>query len=186
VSSVAASCPRCSATVRPTQEYCVECGLRLPTGGRLGPAPAPGRRIALPLLLTLVVAVAGAITAILLTRDAHSATKAVVATGGSIVVTKAPAAPALALWPAGTDAWTIVLASIPKQQGRPAARALADEARQRGLPRVGVLDSNRYASLHPGYWTVFTGVYETEPDANGALLRARTVAKTARTQRISK
>ena len=106
--------------------------------------------------------------------------------GGSVAIAKATTPEALASWPTGTDAWSIVLASIPKQQGRPAARALADEARQRGLPRVGILDSDRYASLHPGYWIVFTGVYETEPDANGALLHARTVAKTARTQRISR
>lgn len=180
------SCPRCSATVTASQEYCVECGHRLPAEGRLGPPPPPRRRIALPLLLTLVVAAAGAAAAILLTRDAHSASTVIVATGGSVAIGKAAAPDALAVWPAGTDAWSIVLASIPKQQGRPAARSIADEARQRGLPRVGILDSSRYASLHPGYWIVFTGVYETEPDANGALLHARTVAKTARTQRISK
>jgi hypothetical protein len=169
-----------------SQEYCVECGLRLPVSGRLGPLPTPERRIALPLLLALVVAAAGGGGAIFLTREAHSAPTAVVATGGSVVRGKATTPDALAPWPAGTDAWSIVLASIPKRQGRPAAKALADEARQRGLPRVGILDSNRYASLHPGYWIVFTGVYETEPDANGALLHARTVAKTARTQRVTR
>ena len=172
--------------VSASQEYCVECGLRLPAVGRLGPTPLPERRVALPLLLTLVVAAAGAATAILLTRDADSAPQAIVATGGSVVIGKTTAPDALASWPEGTDGWSIVLASIPKAQGRPAARAIADEARQRGLPRVGILDSNRYASLHPGYWIVFTGVYETEPDANGALLHARTVAKTARTQRVSR
>lgn len=160
--------------------------MRLPAAARLGPTPAPKRRVALPLFVTLVVAAGGAMAAILLTREAHAAPDAIVATGGSVVVAKAPAPTALAAWPAGTDAWSIVLASIPKTQGRPAARAIADEARQRGLPRVGILDSDRYASLHPGYWIVFTGVYETEPDANGALLHARTVAKTARTQRVSR
>jgi hypothetical protein len=164
----------------------VECGLRLPASCRLGPLPTPERRIALPLLLAVVVAAGAGGGAILLTRDAHSAPKAIVATGGSVVIGNATTPDALASWPAGTDAWSIVLASIPKWQGRTAARALADEARQRGLPRVGILDSNRYASLHPGYWIVFTGVYETEPDANGALLHARTVAKTARTQRVTR
>ena len=180
------ACPRCSALVAASQEYCVECGLRLPTTGRLGPRPLPERRIRLSLLLTLVAAVAGAVTAIVLTRDAHSTPPAVVATGGSIRAAAAAKPDALASWPAGTDAWSIVLASIPKPQGRRAARALADEARQRGLPRVGILDSNRFSSLHPGYWIVFTGVYETEPDANGALLRARTVAKTAHAERITR
>ena len=180
------SCPRCSAVVSATQEYCVECGLRLPTVGRLGPTPLPSRRVALPLVLLLAVAAAGAGAAIFLTRDAHSSSNVIVATGGSIAIGKATTPSALATWPDRTDAWSIVLASIPKTQGRHAARAIADEARQRGLPRVGILDSDRYASLHPGYWIVFTGVYETEPDANGALLHARTVAKTARTQRVTK
>lgn len=180
-----ADCPRCGAAIAASQEYCVECGLRLPRAGRLGPLPTPERRVALPLAMTLAAAVGGAVAAIVLTRDGHAAAPAIVATGGS-VVTSAPTAPsALAAWPSGTDAWSIVLASIPKLQGRPAASAIADEAKQRGLPRVGVLDSDRYASLHPGYWLVVTGVYETEPDANGALQHARTVIKTARVQRVS-
>ena len=169
-----------------SQEYCLSCGLRLPGAGRLGPLPPPERRVVLPLLLTLVTAAAGAAIAVVLTRQTHSAQAIVVATGGSVVVNAPASRKALAPWPAGTDAWTIVLTSIPKSQGRAAARTLADEAVQRGLLRVGVLDSSRYASLHPGYWTVFTGVYETEPDANGALLRARAVVKTARVQRISR
>jgi hypothetical protein len=180
-----ASCPRCGARLTESQEYCVECGLRLPVLGRFGPPPDSPRRIALPLLLTLGIAAAGAVAAIALTREAHSAPPAIVATGGSIPVARAAAPGALAPWPAGKDGWSIVLLSIPKSQGQAAARALAHEARQRGLPRVGILDSNRYASLHPGYWIVFTGVYETEADANGALLGAREVSKAARTQRIS-
>ncbi len=180
------SCPRCSALVSASQEYCVECGLRLPRTGRFGPARTPKRHVAIPLLLTLVVAATGATAAIVLTRETHSTPRAVVATGGSLDVGTPTTPKALAPWPEGTDAWSIVLTSIPKPHGRSAARAIASEATQRGLPRVGILDSSRYASLHPGYWTVFTGVYDTEPDANGALLRARTVVKTARAQRISR
>jgi hypothetical protein len=40
---------------------------------------------------------------------------------------------------------------------------------------VGVLDSSRFASLRPGYYVVFTGVYDTEPEAASALQRARAV-----------
>ena len=54
------------------------------------------------------------------------------------------------LWPDGTSAWTNVLVSVPKVDGRDDAVARADEARRKGLRRVGVLDSSRYASLHPG------------------------------------
>ena len=181
-----AGCPRCGAVAAASQEYCLECGLRLPRTGRLGPLPPPERRIALPLVLTLAVAAGGAVAAIALTRDGRTAPPAVVATGGSVVPATPTTASALATWPTGADAWSIVLASIPKSQGRQAARAIADEAKQRRLPRVGILDSNRYASLHPGYWLVFTGVYETEPDANGALQHARTVVKTARVQRVAR
>jgi len=38
-----------------------------------------------------------------------------------------------------------------------------------------VLDSSRYASLHPGYYVVFTGVFDTEAEAASALQRARAV-----------
>lgn len=182
----AAACPRCAAAVSSSQEYCLSCGLRLPGGGRLGIPPAERRRVALPLLLSLAVAGAGAALAIVLTRDTHSAPAVIVATGGSVIPRATTTPNALAQWPAGTDAWSIILASIPKAEGHAAAGALAAVAIQRGLVRVGILDSDRYASLHPGYWMVFTGVYETEPDANGALLHARSVSKTARVQHISK
>jgi hypothetical protein len=43
------------------------------------------------------------------------------------------------------------------------------------LRRVGVLNSSRYASLHPGYYVVFTGIFETEAEAASALQRARAV-----------
>jgi hypothetical protein len=147
--------------------------------------PLQKRRIAIPLLVTLIAAAGGAVAAIAATRDASAPPPPIVATGGSVTVTTSAAGPKLAIWPARTDAWTIVLQSIPKSQGRSDAVAVAEAASRRRLPRVGILDSGRFASLHPGYWTVFTGVYETQPDANGALQQARAVVKTARVQRIS-
>ena len=179
------TCPRCSAVVAGTQEYCLQCGLRLPGTGRFGIVPLREHRIALPLLLTLVAAAGGAVATIAATRDNGVAAPPIVAMGGSVTVALPASGPALAGWPANTDAWTIVLQSIPKGQGRADAVAVAGAARQRGLPHVGILDSGRFASLHPGYWTVFTGVYETQPDANGALQQARTVVKTAHVQRVS-
>ena len=68
-----------------------------------------------------------------------------------------------------------MLLSLPQANGRSAAAAKATEARSGGLRRVGVLDSSRYASLHPGYYVVFTGVFETEAEAASALQRARAV-----------
>jgi hypothetical protein len=73
----------------------------------------------------------------------------------------------------------IVLLSLPQQNGRAAAAAQAKKARDGGLRRVGVLESSRYASLHPGYYVIFHGVYESEAEASSALQRARTVFPSA-------
>jgi hypothetical protein len=86
-----------------------------------------------------------------------------------------PANPAAVAWPRDRRGWTIVLLSLPQANGRAAANAKAAEARRRGLRRVGVLDSGRYASLHPGYYVVFTGVFDSEAEAASALQRARAV-----------
>ena len=179
------SCPRCGAVAAESQEYCLQCGLRLPGTGRFGYVPLKQRRVGLPLLVTFLAAAGGAVAAIAATRDDKAAPPPIVATGGSVVATKPASGSSLALWPPKTDAWTIVLQSIPKAQGRAHAVSVATAAKQRKLPFVGVLDSGRFASLHPGYWTVFTGMYDTQPDANGALQQARAVVKTARVQRVS-
>jgi hypothetical protein len=86
-----------------------------------------------------------------------------------------PANPAAVTWPRDRRGWTIVLLSLPQANGRAAAAAKATEARSGGLRRVGVLNSSRYASLHPGYYVVFTGIFETEAEAASALQRARAV-----------
>ncbi len=181
------ACPRCGEAVATGQEYCLECGLRLPGRGRLGPPPTDPRRLAVPLLATAALALAGAVLAIVLTRDAGAPSAIVTATGGSLTEASPASDPKtrLAVWPRGTGGWTNVLVSVPRAEGRDAAIARATQARRRGLGRVGVLDSSAYASLHPGYWTVFAGVYATEAEAASALQRARAVQRTARTQQIT-
>ena len=49
--------------------------------------------------------------------------------------------------------------------------AAAAHAARAGLPQVGVLDSARFASLHPGYYVVFAGVYDSLADAQTAATR---------------
>ena len=90
-----------------------------------------------------------------------------------------PANPAAITWPRGERGWTIVLLSLPQTNGRDAAAAQAKKARDGGLRRVGILDSSRFASLHPGYYVVFQGVYDDEAEASSALQRARTVFPSA-------
>ena len=41
--------------------------------------------------------------------------------------------------------------------------------RRAGVPQVGILVSSLYASLHPGYTVVFSGVYATGAAASAAL-----------------
>src|SRR5262249_22199174 len=75
-------------------------------------------------------------------------------------------------WPGG-DRYTIVLADLPLQAGPTAVRAKAQEAIRAGLHDVGVLISSSYSSLHPGYYMVFSGVYDSIEEAQGALPAAR-------------
>jgi hypothetical protein len=86
--------------------------------------------------------------------------------------TTAPAPGSLTTWPAGQSGFTVVLESIPTSAGRSLAFARARAASRAGLPQVGVLDSGRYSSLHPGYYVVFSGIYGSRSQADAALAAA--------------
>lgn len=167
-----------------------------------------------PALLGLVIAVIGTGAAIAISSDGDEAGAVSVATGGSRTATDdlstltapepttapttAPATtetappattapppnPAVAEWPPRRKGWTIVLLSLPQANGLDAAQAKAKQARDGGLRQVGVLDSSTFASLHPGYYVVFTGIYDTEAEAASALQRARAVFGTAYQRQI--
>jgi hypothetical protein len=205
------SCPRCGAQRTADQEYCVECGLRLPAVR--GTVPGLRRRWVRRLgwypgdwiwasLLTLVVAAAGATVAIVVTRhEAEKRGETFVATTAVSSVSEPTTAPATTVntatlptapeptvtkpagpppppngrtpWPARRNGWTIVLISYPTQGGRPAALATATRAARAGLSEVGVLESRRFSSLHPGYYVVFSGVYGSKSAADAAVRTAR-------------
>jgi len=82
--------------------------------------------------------------------------------------TTAPAPGALTSWPSARSGYTVVLESIPTSSGRSLALARARAASRAGLPQVGVLDSGRYSSLHPGYFVVFSGIYSSQAQADAA------------------
>ncbi len=214
VRDAAGLCPRCREPFDAEQEYCLECGLRLPWESvvftRLTARTAARTRFLprdwiWPAALALVVAVAGAAAAIAFVRNDSSGGDAfAVATGGNKPVAPAtttpttagttakgaggkakPAAAGLIRWPPGRNAWTIVLISLPQTGGGAPARAKADEALGRGLRQVGVIDSSRFASLHPGYYVVFTGIYGSEEEATGALQRAKAVFPLAYTREVA-
>jgi hypothetical protein len=83
------------------------------------------------------------------------------------------AAPGRTVWPAGESGWTIVLVSYPKAFGRDQALRTARKAAKAGLSQAGVIDSSRYASLQPGYFVVFAGIFESKDEADGAVATAR-------------
>ncbi|HEY7017259.1 MAG TPA: hypothetical protein VH297_02235 [Gaiellaceae bacterium] len=205
-------CPRCGTPYAEGQEYCLECGERLPERpgltGRLGATWKrklgwyPGDWI-WPALLALVVAVAaGVVSALWLADRSDSA-------NGTIVRTQAQSAPPTQtetapeptttvptrtvptgttqaappppppppparpiVWPAAKSGWTIVLDSVPTTNGRAGAAAEARQALHLGMKPVGVLDSAGYSSLHPGYYVVFFGVYDTLAEAQSHIIEA--------------
>lgn len=74
----------------------------------------------------------------------------------------------LVSWPRSQNGFTVIVESIPRSSGRTLALARAREAARAGLPQVGILDSSRYSSLHPGYYVVFSGVYSSQGEAEDA------------------
>jgi hypothetical protein len=207
-------CPRCAAPREPGQEYCLECGLHLPTLDGAVPSLRRGwiRRIGwYPgdwiwiSVVTLLVAAAGAAVSIVVTTHrggsggttlvasttppptttppatttappttttAPAVTRTTKAKPKLTTTTTAPRRPTpngRAVWPAGLRGWTIVLGSYPITAGKSAAQTNAAKAARSGLPDVGLLDSSSYASLHPGYYVVFTGRYDSQAQAQAAL-----------------
>ncbi len=203
-------CPRCAASYADGQEYCLECGERLPAAPglttRLGNRWRrrlgwyPGDWIWPALLALLVAVAAGLLSAIFLADKSSSASGTLVRTlerpstqqqtqappeptitAPTTTVTTdttqrkpppPPPKPTLVFWPAGKSGWTIVLDSVPTTNGRAGAVAEAKQALRLGMKQVGVLDSSRFSSLHPGYFVVFTGIYDTEAEAQSHVIEA--------------
>ena len=209
------TCPRCGAHRTPDQEYCLECGLKLPavTGRIAGLRRSwirrfgwyPGDWVWLS-LLTLLIAAAGAAVAIAATEQkkdngqtftltapvtsVQEPTLPITTAPATVDTSTLPTAPEPTtstptepkptgpkngryVWPANRNGWTIVLVSYPKTTGLTAAQDTANRAAHSGLTQVGVLDSSRYASLQPGYYVVFTGIYASKSDADAAVSTAR-------------
>ena len=185
-------CPHCGGTVAESQEYCLECGVRLPGEGPVGRPRDLGQGWALRAALAAVIALVGAAVAVGATDGSTDAAEVVTATGGFATLpgddtstTPAGDIPVAAVeWPVGDDGWTVALASLPQTEGRQAATKRAVDARRAGLTAVGILDSSQYASLHPGYWIVFTGIYGSEAEATSAVQPARRFARTATVRHV--
>jgi hypothetical protein len=203
-------CPTCGAATEPGQEYCLECGARVPTRGGLAAhvGRAWRRRLRwypgdwLPIVLALlVIAALATAAAVYAGGDEEGATpgRTIVATAppdvtatetepvptetapvASVPTEATPTVPrdgagpgAPVEWPADQDGFTVVLSSLPVSGGRDLATQTSRRGIRAGLKEVGVLDSEDYASLHPGFYVVFAGVYQSLDEAENAVADAR-------------
>ncbi len=77
-------------------------------------------------------------------------------------------------WPSGKTAYTVELQTFPNSARRVAAvQSAKTAAAGRGAPKAGVLDSDDYASLDPGKYVLYSGIYAKKADATKALKKLR-------------
>lgn len=63
-------------------------------------------------------------------------------------------------WPEGKNGFTVQLRALPKDSSTVAAvNEAKSEAQSKGAPDVGALDSDQFASLEPGNYVVYSGVF---------------------------
>ena len=168
-------CPRCGGELTTEQEWCLNCGADV-SSTIAAPPNWRGPAVLVSVLLT-IAAVALILALVELAEDPEqvatqpAATPSPVATVTPEPTTIPPATddgtgtPEVADWPAGKDAWTVVLES---SATRRAAEARADELAQQGVA-VGILESDNYSSLEPGRFVVFSGQYDSQRAADQAL-----------------
>jgi hypothetical protein len=201
------TCPRCGASQAPGQDYCVECGhalapARLAARSRSRAWPLLGLLLLASVGALVAIAVSrGEDTELIVAtkyrlakgpRPARTLATTTLATTTLPDVTPiVPLTPTkrvptpkrrrsttLTRWTA-TGGYTVVLASVPSATGAKLARSTARDALAKGLHTVGILDSARFASLHPGYLVVFTGVFDSNADALKRVAEARSLGYAA-------
>ncbi|MEA2479020.1 MAG: hypothetical protein QOJ07_942 [Thermoleophilaceae bacterium] len=187
-----AKCPRCGSDVDRDQPFCLECGRRIALSYRR----PPNWRIPLALVALLVIA-AGVAAGFAVTQATSTHDKA----PDAITVTDpptpgspppaaapapappaAPAAPAAAVptWPAGKNAYTVVLLTT---QDKDTANATAAKATTGGTP-AGVLRADDYRDFGPGLYVVFAGQYDTAGAARAQAKKLATAHAGAYARRI--
>jgi hypothetical protein len=164
-----------------------------------------------PVVFGLLIAAAGATVAILTTRDGGNGSQTIIATGPTETTDTSTVPPPTEtvttetvttettptettptettaagpiMWPPGKTGFTVLLASIVQTDGLPVARRTAQTAIDAGLADVGILNSSNYSNLNPGYYVVFSGVYDTLAEAQGNLSAAKSTFPQAYTRKI--
>jgi hypothetical protein len=203
--SIERRCPRCDARLSAEQEWCLNCGAAV--GTRIAEPRGWRASVAVVGVLLALALIAVVLAVVELARDAEGVQE-VAATptpAPAASVTPAPTAegtptpvptpsptpspepeggttsPGLAEWPEGESAWTVVLNSSGTRED---AERLAGELAGKGVPDVGVIDSDDFESLGPDSFVVFSGVYEDEAEAEQALATIRDQAGGGSTRRI--
>jgi septal ring-binding cell division protein DamX len=172
-------CPRCGAGLTAQQEWCLQCGADV--SSTIAAPPSWRGPIAL-VAGVLVIAVAALVLALVeLAGDPEQVAEQAATPTPAPTTTTVPTAtptippatddgtgsttPEIADWPAGKDAWTVVLEAAGTRE---AAEARATELAQQGIP-VGILDSNDYPTLEPNKFVVFSGQYDSQRAADQGL-----------------
>jgi hypothetical protein len=73
--------------------------------------------------------------------------------------------------------YTVIVQSFPKAT-KTQQDAIAFQQGLTGVTGSGVLDSDNYADLKPGWWVVFVGKYTTADEANAAAAKLRSQGQT--------
>ena len=130
------------------------------------PEPEPRQSWTMPAAIIVAIALV-AVAGVLFALDRVESDAEREATKPAIIVQQ-PQPPGstntptkVATWPAGVDAFTVVLAETPDET---TARARATAAVGGGVP-AGVLQSDAYPTLEPGMWVLFAGRFDTRAEA---------------------
>jgi hypothetical protein len=184
-------CAQCRAPLASDQRWCLNCGRRragvpYPGVARAAPAAAPPTRA--PIVIAgreispygvaagLGIFVVALLLGLLIGNGGDSGKQ--VAAAPQVIRVSAPPAAAAAQpaatftgdWPSGRGGYTVQLQTLAKDGTQPAQVYQAKSAAQsKGAAAVGALDSGQFASLDPGNYVVYAGVFTTRKQAVKAL-----------------
>jgi hypothetical protein len=193
LSTTGTTCASCDAPLADDQRYCLECGARR-NGARLPfeeiarrpaeAAPAPPQERPPQGLTPGMAAAAVAIAVLFLgvgVLVGRSGSDTAQVSAKPTVVRVGDAAPAAAGttkqasnttvksdWPSGKEGWTVQLQRLPKDDASKVAAAKQD-AKDKGAPDVGLLDTDQFESLPPGNYVVYSGRFDSKAKAAAAL-----------------
>ena len=75
-------------------------------------------------------------------------------------------------WPAGKEGWTVQLEELPKDDPTKITAAKQD-AKDKGAPDVGLIDTDSFESLPPGSYIVYSGQFDSKDKATAALTKLK-------------